>query len=336
MAAALPCLVRATCRTASVSLATASQRSAITSTSWSAASFSRTLCAPSSSQLDHRRFYASSKSRRRNRDEDEDENEDDGDDVPVLNTRGKGAKGAKSKQPHGAKSKHGSHGTREARNADSGEGIATTTRNQSLPDEKFDLAHLSENMQRAVKRCRETVSSMVGMIGRPDPAILDSVRVQMPTGNEGNKGEPIEKTAVPLRDLATVGVRDGSLWITCYDPESVKLVERGIYLAELGLSPQVIQNEDEAVVKIPIPRPNAETRAKLAKDVARICENARVSIRAARHEGQKALSADQKNKIVGSEEARKEGKKLDEETKRFTSEVDKLLEEMKQKVEHAS
>ncbi|CAD6889791.1 unnamed protein product [Tilletia controversa] len=287
----------------------------------------------------HSRFYAtkSRKGKRRNDDEDEDDASNDpndgyDDDVPVLNTRGKGAKGAKSKTG-GSKSKHPN---REHDAADSGDGIATTTRNQELPGEKFDIAQLAENMARAVKRCRETVSGMVGMMGRPDPAVLDSVRVPMPTGNEGGKGEPIEKASVPLLELATVGVRDGALWVTCYDPDSVKLVERGIYLAELGLTPQVIQNEDEAMIKIPIPRPTAETRAKLLKDLARICENARVSIRAARHQGQKDLASDQKRKIVGSEEARKEAKKLDEETKQHTAAVDKILEEMKNKVERAS
>ncbi|KAK0536631.1 hypothetical protein OC835_001981 [Tilletia horrida] len=282
------------------------------------------------------RFYAKGKKGKgRRSDEDDEEVSDYDDDVPVLNTRGKGAKGAKSK-PHGSKSKHGGHPHREHEAAQSGDGVATTTRNQELPGEKFDLAQLGENMQRAVQRCRETVSSMVGMMGRPDPAILDSVRVPLATGNEGNKGEPIEKASHPLLELATVGVRDGALWVTCYDPDTVKQVERGIYLAELGLTPQVIQTEDEAVVKIPIPRPTAETRAKLLKDIARICENARVSIRAARHQGQKDLAADQKNKIVGSEEARKEGKKLDDETKQHTAAVDKLLEEMKNKVERAS
>ncbi|KAL9936016.1 hypothetical protein V8E36_004858 [Tilletia maclaganii] len=289
-----------------------------------------------------RRAYAAKARKGKNKRNDDDDvdyendpNADYNDDVPVINTRGKGAKGAKSK-PHGAKSKHGGHGSREHEALDSGDGIATSTRNQDLPGEKFDLAQLSANMQRAVKRCRETISGMVGMMGRPDPAILDSVRVPLATGNEGNKGESIEKSSHPLLELASVGVRDGSLWVTCYDPDTVKQVERGIYLAELGLTPQVIQNEDEAVIKIPIPKPNAETRAKLLKYIARICENARVSIRAARHQGQKDLSADQKKKIVGSEEARKEGKKLDEETKNHTASVDKLLEEMKQKVETAS
>ncbi|KAE8212440.1 hypothetical protein CF327_g3930 [Tilletia walkeri] len=288
-----------------------------------------------------RRFYATKSRKGKNRRNDDDEdgsndpNEGYDDDVPVLNTRGKGAKGAKSK-PHGSKSKHGSHGTREHEAAESGDGITTSTRNQNLPGEKFDLDQLSKTMAGAVKRCRETVSGMVGMMGRPDPAILDSVRVPMPTGNEGSKGEPIEKASFPLLELATVGVRDGALWVTCYDPDSVKLVERGIYLAELGLTPQVIQNEEEAMIKIPIPRPTAETRAKLLKDLSRICEKARVAIRAARHSGQKDLDADQKQKIVGSEEARKESKKLDEETKQHTAAVDKILEEMKEKVERAS
>ncbi|KAE8212351.1 hypothetical protein CF327_g4001 [Tilletia walkeri] len=119
--------------------------------------------------------------------------------------------------------------------AESGDGIATSMRNQNFPGDMFDLDQLSKTMAGAVKRCRETVSRMVGMMmGRPDPAILDSVRVPIPTGNEGSKGEPIGKTPFPLFGLDTVRVRDGHLWITFCDGDSVKLVARAFIQLSLA------------------------------------------------------------------------------------------------------
>ena len=53
-----------------------------------------------------------------------------------------------------------------------------------------------------------------------------------------------------------------------------------------------------------------ETRTQLTKKASDLCENARISIRAARHQGQKDLKADQDNKVVGEGDARKDTKKV--------------------------
>ena len=57
-------------------------------------------------------------------------------------------------------------------------------------------------------------------------------------------------------------------------------------------------------------RPSAETRAELVKEVNKLCENARVSIRSARHSAQKQIKSDEKNKVVGKSEAAGEMKKV--------------------------
>lgn len=142
----------------------------------------------------------------------------------------------------------------------------------------------------------------------------------------------------------------------------LKHVERAIYTADLGLIPQTIPNGDEFLIRVPIPRPTAETRAALLKDVSRICENARVSIRSARHTGQKQLKSDVDNKVVGTSEAKKEGQQvslieplywemglrwadlisafqfffflqLEAEAKKHTAKVDSIFEQAKKKLD---
>lgn len=91
----------------------------------------------------------------------------------------------------------------------------------------------------------------------------------------------------------------------------MKQVERAIYAAQSqlgGLAPQ--QTNEEGVLRIPVPKPTAETRAQLVKDVNRVCENARVSIRSARHTAQKQIKDDTKRKVVGTSEAQQEMKKV--------------------------
>ena len=54
----------------------------------------------------------------------------------------------------------------------------------------------------------------------------------------------------------------------------------------------------------------AETRAALVKEINRICENAKVSIRAARHSAQKQIKSDEKRKVIGTSEATGEMKRV--------------------------
>jgi len=237
-----------------------------------------------------------------------------------MKTKGKGSKSTRgSPSPKGAKSKRGDA---EADDAE----YKTSTRNQDLPDEAFDLTSITSHMSRAVERCRSTASTLVGSVGRADPALLDSIKVEYPgTGSSG-------KSLHPLREFATVGVRDGALIVTAFDADMVKHIERAIYSADRGLTPQSQAHQnpgDENVIRVAVPQPTTESRQAMVKDLTRICENARVSIRDARHKAQKQIKSDIDRKVVGKSEGEKEGKKVEAETKKWTTEVDKLFEKMK-------
>lgn len=86
-------------------------------------------------------------------------------DTPVLKTRGKG-RNATSAGPKGAKSKRGN---KERDVTDNSDSYRTSTGNDELPGEKFSSETMIESMTRAVERCKQTVSQMVGMQGRADP-----------------------------------------------------------------------------------------------------------------------------------------------------------------------
>lgn len=162
-------------------------------------------------------------------------------DVPVIHTKGKGAKGA-SKAPRGARSKRGD--AEEAERDDS-ERYSTSTGNEELPGERFDEQGLRENMERAVKRCRETISQKVASHGRADPGacmqalmaclaawtltippagLLDSVRVSFSSTGQSTSGSTSSGSSdgvqsYNLKEFATVGVKDGALLVTCFDAE---------------------------------------------------------------------------------------------------------------------
>lgn len=73
---------------------------------------------------------------------------------------------------------------------------------------QLDLDAVATNMLNAVKRCSESVRSMVGSLGRVDATLLDDVRV--------STGKGVKPSS--LQDYATVGVRDNALVIHAYEP----------------------------------------------------------------------------------------------------------------------
>lgn len=100
------------------------------------------------------------------------------DEVPVVRTKGKGAKGV-SHGKKGAKSKTGQK--EDGMLADDSRSRTTTT-NTELEGERFDEAGLKTQMERMVNRCRETVAQIVGSHGRADPGAYLSYSIFDVTG----------------------------------------------------------------------------------------------------------------------------------------------------------
>lgn len=86
-------------------------------------------------------------------------------DVPVINTKGKGPKGA-SKNQTGPNTKRGN--VEQERKEDEGR-YKSSTQDQNLPGESFEEDGLKANMQRAVHRCKETINQKISSYGRADP-----------------------------------------------------------------------------------------------------------------------------------------------------------------------
>ncbi|KAK9900432.1 ribosome recycling factor [Cystobasidium minutum MCA 4210] len=182
--------------------------------------------------------------------------------------------------------------------------------------EAFNLEKLEKSMDDAVERFQVDSRSVIGRVDRLSPALLDSVRVF----EHGQR--------FPLQNYATVSVSGAeALIVNLFDPAFAKPVEKAIRdKTDLNFNPQ---KTDDTTLRIPVPRPDLATRSALAKKASDLAEAARVAIRAMRHQGQKDLKTDQDNKVIGTADARKDGQKLQDATKKRTDEVDKILAKAK-------
>ena len=112
-----------------------------------------------------------------------------------------------------------------------------------------------ENMERRFTNVRA---------GRANPAILDAVMVTY------------YGTPTPLKSLATVSVPEArQLMIKPFDKGSLGDIEKGIYEANIGLTP----NNNGESITLNIPELTEETRKGYVKEVKQIAEDCKINLR---------------------------------------------------------
>ncbi|KAJ1952498.1 hypothetical protein IWQ62_006209 [Dispira parvispora] len=173
----------------------------------------------------------------------------------------------------------------------------------------LDLEQVTTRMQRAVDHLKAEFKSM--RIGQATPIILDPVRVS------------VEGDVVALSDLATVTIKDPqTLLVIPSDEEYKPYIEKAIREAQLGLNPI----SQDAVIKVPIPKPTQEHRNKLLKVATKLTEQAKVGIRGVRQNAVKDLKQDAKRLGLSKEEQRYYEKQIQDLTDSRSQELDRLLQ----------
>ena len=100
--------------------------------------------------------------------------------------------------------------------------------------------------------------------GSANPAVLDKISVDY-------YGAP-----TPINQLATVSVTDArTLVIQPWDNSLLKTIDHAIQASDLGIMPQ----NDGKVIRITFPPLTEERRRELTKQVGRMGEDAKISIR---------------------------------------------------------
>ncbi len=122
--------------------------------------------------------------------------------------------------------------------------------------------------------------------GRANPNILNGVMVEY-------YGAP-----TPLNAVSTISVPESrQLMIKPFDKSLLKEIEKAIYAAELGLTP----NNNGEVVFLTIPELTEETRKNYVKQVKEMAEEAKIALRNVRQDANNAIK---KSEVSEDEEKR--------------------------------
>lgn len=168
------------------------------------------------------------------------------------------------------------------------------------------LEEATEKMMKSIDSFIKELSTV--RTGRANPNMLDRVTVDY----WGSK--------TPINQTANVSVVEGrTLVIKPYDKSILKDIERGIYEAELGLTPQ----NDGEVIRINVPALTEERRKEFVKLVKKYGEDAKVALRNIRRSAN-----DDVEKADLAEDEEKSGKEqVQKLTDEYVKKVDALTAE---------
>ena len=138
------------------------------------------------------------------------------------------------------------------------------------------LEKTEEKMEKSILSMEKRFANV--RAGRANPAILDGVMVNY-YGSE-----------TPLKSLATISIPEArQLMIKPFDKGSLSDIEKGIYEANIGLTPN---NNGECII-LNIPALTEETRKGYVKEVKQIAEECKISLRNIRQDANNDIKKDE-------------------------------------------
>ena len=168
------------------------------------------------------------------------------------------------------------------------------------------LLMTEEEMEGAINTLHDRLTNI--RAGRANPSMLDSVKVEY------------YGALTPLNQLANISVPEArKLQVKPFDKSALNDIEKGIYEANLGLTP----NNTGDVIFITIPELTEDRRRELVKQAKGIAEDAKIALRKIRQD-----SNDEIKKLELNEDEEKRGlNEVQELINKYNKKVDEILDE---------
>ena len=171
-----------------------------------------------------------------------------------------------------------------------------------------DYSEIKTKMEKTISVYQENLSEI--RAGRANPAILNKIKVEY-------YGVP-----TPISQVAGISVPEARLIvIQPWDASILKEIEKEILKSDIGINP----NNDGKVIRLAFPELNEERRKELVKEIKKIAEEAKVSIRAIRREGMDEYKSMQKESIITEDELKKAEDDIQKMTDNKVGEIDEIL-----------
>ena len=179
----------------------------------------------------------------------------------------------------------------------------------------MELNNIEEKMNKTISVLQENLAEV--RAGRANPSILNKIMINY-------YGVP-----TPINQVAGISVPEARLIvIQPWDASILKEIEKEILKAEIGINP----NNDGKVIRLAFPELTEERRKELVKEIKKMGEDAKVSVRSIRREGMDKVKAEQKEGMITEDELRTTEDKIQKLTDNKVAEIDKAIENKEKEI----
>lgn len=181
---------------------------------------------------------------------------------------------------------------------------------------------MNETISKAEARMERRLSHLADeyaaiRAGRANPAVLDKVVVDY-------YGAP-----TPVNQLAAVSVTEArTLMVQPWDASVLRAIEKAIQTSDIGINPQ----NDGKALRLVFPPLTEDRRKEIVKEVSKMAEETKVSVRNVRRDAVDKVKAKKKDGELTEDDLKKAEKKIQDLTDRFVKEIDKMAEKKQKEV----
>ncbi|MEA4162863.1 ribosome recycling factor [Mycoplasma sp. 4404] len=174
------------------------------------------------------------------------------------------------------------------------------------------LLDFAEKAEKALSHYRFELSKI--STGRANPQLIKGIRVNY------------YDTLTPLEELSNISVPEPQqLLIKPYDITSVKEINKALEKANLGVMPI----DEGSQIRLNFPPLTTEKRKEMVKSLSKLTENAKVGVRNARQEVNKAIKA---NEELSEDEQKRYLDVIQKEVDKEISKIDKITSEKQEEL----
>lgn len=169
------------------------------------------------------------------------------------------------------------------------------------------LENAKEKMKAAIEHLKEEYTAI--RAGRANPAVLDKVTVDY-------YGSP-----TPINQVAAVSVTEARvILIQPWDASILGGIEKAIQKSDIGINPQ----NDGKNIRLIFPQLTEDRRKEIVKEISKIAEDAKISIRNIRRDCMDKIKNLKKTSEITEDDMKKAEKKVQTFTDDSCAEIEKL------------
>ena len=176
-------------------------------------------------------------------------------------------------------------------------------------------ADVEERMTKTLGVLRTDMATI--RTGIASPSLLDRIQVEY------------YGALTPINQLANISVPERRmLAIQPWDKSAIAAIEKAIMKSDLGITP----TSDGTVIRLVMPQLTQENRKELVKRVKKKGEDAKVSVRNIRRDGNDELKALEKSKEITEDESKGAQDDIQKMTDKYIAEVDKVIDNKEKEI----